>query len=134
MISIFRENCWGISVVIHHNPAFLEQKKVVGSRLPRLSKKLSINYHRNNLISGVNWCVSTPNSDNDDNMFSRHFRFDFGVKCTDSLVFSVLWSQSVLFSLSITSGSGRIGSIEITSSICPFYSIDSEKGGMNYEP
>ena len=39
----------------------------------------------------------------------------------------------VLFSLSITSGSGRIASIEITSSILPFHSIDSEKGDMNYE-
>ena len=44
-------------------------------------------------------------------------------------MFSVLWS--VLFSLSVTSGSGRIASIEITSSILPFHSIDSEKGDMN---
>ena len=49
----------------------------------------------------------------------------------DSLVFSVLWS--VLFSLSITSGRRRIASIEVTSSILPFHSIDSEKGDVNYK-
>ena len=42
------------------------------------------------------------------------------------LVFSVLWS--VLFSLS-----RRIASIEVTSSILPFHSIDSEKGDVNYK-
>ena len=58
------------------------------------------------------------------------FQFDFGVSARTP------WCSrccGVLVSLSITSGSGRIASIEITSPILPFHSIDSEKGDMNYE-